>query len=119
VLMGTGTAFQDATKPTPVIQVGKAGDVGSVEITDMWFSTRGPAAGAIVVEWNVKESTQGSASMHASHVVLGGYTGSECVSPDCQGLCLILPSTALLAIPAHRMPPLFWTAAGAHSWAST
>jgi len=32
-----------------------------MEITDIIFSTVGPAAGAIVVEWNVKESSQGKA----------------------------------------------------------
>jgi hypothetical protein len=39
-----------------------------VEITDMIFSTIGPAAGAIAVEWNVHESTQGSAGMWDAHI---------------------------------------------------
>jgi hypothetical protein len=34
--------------------------VGIVEIQDMLFTVSGPTAGAILVEWNVAESVQGS-----------------------------------------------------------
>ncbi|KAJ2916854.1 hypothetical protein MD484_g3542, partial [Candolleomyces efflorescens] len=41
---------------------------------DMLFATIGPAAGAIVVEWNVKEPVdqQGGAGMWDTHIRLGG-----------------------------------------------
>lgn len=54
-VMGTGSKFTDYNNPQPVIQVGTAGSTGIVEITDMIFTTRGPAAGAIIVEWNVHD----------------------------------------------------------------
>lgn len=41
-------------------RVGKKGDVGSVEISDMLFTVKGATAGAILMEWNIHESTQGS-----------------------------------------------------------
>lgn len=41
-------------------RVGKRGDVGSVEISDMLFTVKGATAGAILMEWNIHESTQGS-----------------------------------------------------------
>lgn len=39
-----------------------------MEISDIIFSTVGPAAGAVVVEWNVKECSQGGAGMWNSHI---------------------------------------------------
>jgi hypothetical protein len=68
VIAGKGSAFQDEANPQPVVKVGSAGSSGPVEITDMIFSTIGPAAGAIVVEWNVHESAQGSAGMWDTHI---------------------------------------------------
>jgi hypothetical protein len=59
VIAGKGSKFQDMNNPQPVVQVGAPGSSGVVEITDIIFSTIGPAGGAIVVEWNVKQITQG------------------------------------------------------------
>jgi len=56
VLAGKGPAFEDQKNPQVVVRVGeKAGSEGSVEITDVVFTTVGPAPGAIVVEWNTRE----------------------------------------------------------------
>jgi hypothetical protein len=62
-IMGTGANFEDASKPRPVVMVGYRGEVGSVEIQDMLFTVSGPTAGAVVVEWNTRESSQGSAGL--------------------------------------------------------
>jgi hypothetical protein len=63
--------------PQIVVQVGNAGEQGVVEISDVIFATRGPAGGAIVVEWNVREGkgTRGSVGMWDSHIryVLGNF----------------------------------------------
>jgi hypothetical protein len=37
-----------------MLRVGRPGDVGSVELQDLIFTTQGPTAGAILVEWNIK-----------------------------------------------------------------
>ena len=62
----------------PVVQVGESGSTGVLEITDIIFSTRGPAAGAIVVEWNVAEPAgqQGATGTWDTHIILGGSTCS-------------------------------------------
>ncbi|KAJ7093252.1 exo-beta-1,3-glucanase, partial [Mycena epipterygia] len=53
------------------------------EITDIIFSTIGPAGGAIVVEWNVKQTTQGGAGMWDSHIRLGGAAGTNLQASNC------------------------------------
>ena len=45
------------------MQVGKSGDIGIAEITNMMVTVRGPTKGAVIVEWNVAESSLGSAGM--------------------------------------------------------
>jgi hypothetical protein len=49
VIAGKGAAFQNMNSPIPVVQVGAPGSTGLMEISDIIFSTIGPAAGAIVV----------------------------------------------------------------------
>jgi glucan 1,3-beta-glucosidase len=70
-MSGSGANFQSQTSPKPVVQVGASGSSGTMEITDMIFSTKGPAAGAIVVEWNVKGSSAAAAGMWDTHIRLG------------------------------------------------
>lgn len=62
-IMATGAAFADPANPHVAVQVGDPGSVGAVEIQCMMFTVRGPTAGAVLVEWNVHESTQGSAGL--------------------------------------------------------
>ena len=67
-IMGSGPKFQDALHPYPVVRAGYAGDVGILEIQDMMFTVSGPTAGAILLQWNVQESTQGSAGLWGKHI---------------------------------------------------
>ncbi|KAJ7837009.1 exo-beta-1,3-glucanase [Mycena olivaceomarginata] len=83
VIAGKGAAFQNINSPVPVVQVGAAGSSGVVEISDIIFSTIGPTPGAIVVEWNVKQSSQGSAGMWDSHIRLGGTAGTNLQASQC------------------------------------
>ncbi|TCD63287.1 hypothetical protein EIP91_005699 [Steccherinum ochraceum] len=76
-IMGGGSAFSDMNNPVPVVRVGASGSSGIVEITDMLFATKGPAPGAIVLEWNVNSPTQGGAGMWDSHIRLGGAAGTN------------------------------------------
>jgi hypothetical protein len=62
-IMASGAKFSDMGNPHVMFQVGNPGDVGSVEIQDLLFTTKGAAAGAVLVEWNVKASNPGSAAM--------------------------------------------------------
>lgn len=83
VIAGKGAAFQNINSPVPVVQVGAAGSSGVVEISDIIFSTIGPTPGAIVVEWNVKQSSQGSAGLWDSHIRLGGTAGTNLQASQC------------------------------------
>ncbi|KAH9942506.1 beta-1,3-glucanase [Epithele typhae] len=84
-ILGTGSAFTDYNNPKPVIRAGTAGSTGVLEITDMIFSTRGPAAGAVVVEWNVHDPSgqQGAAGTWDTHIILGGRTGTNLQASQC------------------------------------
>lgn len=40
--------------------MGNPGDTGVLEVSDLMFTVQGSTEGAILVEWNVRESSQGS-----------------------------------------------------------
>ncbi|KAJ6500482.1 exo-beta-1,3-glucanase [Mycena sanguinolenta] len=77
VIAGQGAAFQDQINPQVVVQVGAPGSVGIMEITDIIFTTVGPAPGAIVVEWNIKHAPACVTGMWDSHIRLGGAAGTN------------------------------------------
>ncbi|KAL8716668.1 MAG: hypothetical protein Q9225_006023 [Loekoesia sp. 1 TL-2023] len=82
LIMASGPAFSDQSKPTPVFQVGQAGDTGAVEISDLMFETKGPQPGAILMEWNVA-GQQGASGMWDVHFRIGGTAGTELQSNKC------------------------------------
>ncbi|KAI0372846.1 exo-beta-1,3-glucanase [Pilatotrama ljubarskyi] len=103
VILGSGAAFQDQANPKAVVRVGNAGDEGIVEISDIIFATRGPAAGAIVVEWNVHSNQQGGAGMWDTHIRLGGAAGTNLLVSNCPaGTTDVSCSAAFLAL--HLTP---------------
>ncbi|KAG2137936.1 glycoside hydrolase family 55 protein [Suillus clintonianus] len=72
VIMAGGSAFSDQNNPRAVIQAGAANSQGVLEISDMVFTTAGPAPGAIMIEWNVHDppGQQAAAGMWDSHIRL-------------------------------------------------
>lgn len=73
VLAGKGSKFHSQDVPQVVFRVGEKGQghaKGVTEITDVVFTTVGPAPGAIVVEWNVREpeGVQAGAGMWDTHI---------------------------------------------------
>lgn len=66
-----------------MIKVGTTGLVGDVEMQDLIFTNRGPTSGLIVVEWNIKAASPGSAALWDCHVRIGGATGSELTPAEC------------------------------------
>lgn len=83
LLMASGAAFSDENNPIPMLQIGEPGDFGSVEIQDLILETKGPAPGAILMEWNVAGSSQGSVAMWDVHFRVGGSAGTELQSNTC------------------------------------
>lgn len=84
LIMITGEFFQDQSNPQPGFLIGKPGDVGNVEISDLIFETKGPAPGAIMMQWNVQEASQGSVGMWDTHFRVGGSAGTELQFDQCQ-----------------------------------
>ncbi|KAE9406731.1 exo-beta-1,3-glucanase [Gymnopus androsaceus JB14] len=64
---------------------GASGSQGILEITDIIFSTVGPAPGAIVVEWNVQQPAgqNGGAGAWDTHIRLGGAAGTDLETAQC------------------------------------
>ncbi|XP_021952735.1 probable glucan endo-1,3-beta-glucosidase ARB_02077 [Folsomia candida] len=85
VLMAGGpqSEFLDENNPLPMLKVGNPGDVGTVEITDLFFASKGAQPGAILVQWNIKQSANGAACMWDSHFRVGGFRGSELTGTNC------------------------------------
>lgn len=85
LIMASGTAFSDQNKPVPVFQVGRSGDSGRVEMSDLIFETIGPQPGAIIVEWNLAEPAgqQASSGMWDVHFRIGGSAGTGLQSNTC------------------------------------
>ncbi|KAK1995810.1 pectin lyase-like protein [Colletotrichum falcatum] len=82
-IMATGARFEDMANPRAAVRVGAAGSVGVMEIQCVMFTVRGPTAGAVLVEWNVHESSQGSAGLWDSHMRVGGAEGSHLQNAEC------------------------------------
>lgn len=75
-LVASGTYFANMSNPKPMIQVGKVGDIGTVEISDMLFTSIGALPGLVLVEWNVQAETPGSVGMWDTHFRVGGAYGT-------------------------------------------
>jgi hypothetical protein len=93
-----------------MFRVGNQNETGSVEMQDLLFTTIGPTPGVVLVEWNIKADSQGSAALwgklstiHNSavympstrrlylltlgwadcHARLGGATGTQMTPKEC------------------------------------
>lgn len=75
VIMASGSTFGSITNPVPVIQVGKSGESGSIEWSDMILSTQGSTPGATLVEWNL--AADSGSGMWDVHTRIGGFAGSQ------------------------------------------
>jgi glucan 1,3-beta-glucosidase len=83
MIMAHGSKFQDETNPIPAVQVGQKGESGSVEISDLIITTKGATPGAILMQWNVAATSQGSAGMWDVHIRVGGAAGTGLQSDTC------------------------------------
>lgn len=83
LIMARGSFFSDMANPQPVFRVGHPGDTGSVELSDLIFETVGALPGAIMMEWNVAEASQGSCAMWDVHFRIGGSAGTQLEQDTC------------------------------------
>jgi len=81
-IMSSGSFFNNANSPQPVVKVGTAGQTGQVQWTDTIVSTQGAQAGAVLIEWNL--ATSGTPSgLWDVHTRVGGFTGSNLQVAQC------------------------------------
>ncbi|OKL58255.1 Glucan 1,3-beta-glucosidase [Talaromyces atroroseus] len=116
-IMGSGSKFSNKEAPYPVVQVGKSGDTGTIEVSDIIVSTQGGAAGAILIEYNL-DGDQGS-GLWDVHTRIGGFDGSDlqvancpttaAVSADCEAAFMSLHITSS-ANNVYLENNWFWTA---------
>ncbi|ATY60133.1 glucan 1,3-beta-glucosidase [Cordyceps militaris] len=83
IFAGGNSNFQDQQNPKPVFQVGNPGDVGTIEMQDIIFSTMGPQPGAILMEFNVAGQDKGGAGLWDVHFRVGGFAGTQLQSDKC------------------------------------
>ncbi|KFY22052.1 hypothetical protein V493_06885 [Pseudogymnoascus sp. VKM F-4281 (FW-2241)] len=83
IMAGGDEFFKDQANPKPVFKVGNAGESGAVEISDLMIQTLGPQPGAILMEWNLGQSSQGSSGLWDVHFRIGGSAGTKLQSNTC------------------------------------
>ncbi|KAK4227369.1 hypothetical protein QBC38DRAFT_391215 [Podospora fimiseda] len=91
VIMGVGAKFSDINTPHPVVQVGRPGEVGYVELSDLIVSTQGPTAGAVLIEYNLNTpagettctSNNPPSGLWDVHIRIGGFAGSQLQLGEC------------------------------------
>lgn len=71
------------SQPEVLLKVGNVGDVGSLEMQDLLFTTHGATAGLILVEWNIAAASAGSAGLWDCHARIGGATGTQLTPAEC------------------------------------
>lgn len=81
VIMASGSTWASNTNPVPVVQIGKAGESGSVEWSDMIVATQGATPGAVLIEYNLK-SAKGS-GLWDVHTRIGGAKGTNLQVAQC------------------------------------
>lgn len=82
IIMAHGPRFQNMNNPYPVVQVGRPGEVGRIEWSDTIVSTRGPAAGAILIQYNLNSPGVPS-GMWDVHTRVGGFAGTYQQVSEC------------------------------------
>ena len=80
---GSSAVFQNEFAPQPAFRVGNPGDTGTTEIVEIVFETRGPAPGAVMMEWNLAGEAPGSTGMWDTHWRIAGTNGTLLQSDRC------------------------------------
>ncbi|KID82778.1 LysM domain-containing protein [Metarhizium guizhouense ARSEF 977] len=103
-IVASGSFFQDMKSPKPMVKVGNDGDQGTVEISDMLFTSTGSLPGLVLMEWNVAAEEQGSVAMFDAHFRVGGAYGSKLTLADCPKVTSI-PSACVAASMLFHVTP--------------
>lgn len=85
-LSATGSRFANASRPCPMIQIGRPGDVGLAQLSDFVFTVADILPGAVLVEVNMAGTKPGDVALFNCHYRFGGARGSKtqtaCANPQ-------------------------------------
>ncbi|KAF2872077.1 pectate lyase superfamily protein-domain-containing protein [Massariosphaeria phaeospora] len=81
VIMASGNTWSNMDNPVPVIQIGRPGDRGSVEWSDMIVATQGATPGAKLIEYNL--ATDRGSGIWDVHTRIGGAKGTGLQIAQC------------------------------------
>ncbi|KAK7191233.1 hypothetical protein DPSP01_008305 [Paraphaeosphaeria sporulosa] len=81
IILASGSTWNSKTNPVPVVQIGKSGESGSVELSDFLIGTQGPTPGAKLIEYNLA-TTKGS-GLWDVHTRIGGAKGTQLQVAQC------------------------------------
>jgi glucan 1,3-beta-glucosidase len=84
VISASGAKFADEENPQPLIQVGKAEEIGIAQFSDMVFSVAEALPGCKLLEVNMAGNEAGDVGFWNTHVRIGGTVGSK-IQTDCGG----------------------------------
>ena len=103
-IVASGSYFSDASSPKVMVQVGRPGSLGTVEISDMLFTSIGSLPGLVMMEWNVKAASQGSVGIWDSHFRVGGAYGTQLQVAQCPNSTSIQSACVAAAMMLHVTP---------------
>lgn len=104
-IVASGDYFTDMSAPKVMIQVGNAGDVGTVEISDLLFTSIGNLPGLVLLEWNVQAETQGSVGIWDAHFRIGGAYGTKLQVAECPSSAALNADACVAASTIMHMTP--------------
>eukprot|EP00026_Physarum_polycephalum_P002491 Phypoly_transcript_02498.p1 GENE.Phypoly_transcript_02498~~Phypoly_transcript_02498.p1 ORF type:complete len:848 (+),score=179.01 Phypoly_transcript_02498:118-2661(+) len=84
-LQASGSAFQNANAPIPMLQIGNPGQTGVAQIVDFMIGVKGPQPGAKLIEWNLHDpaNAPGSNGLWDVHYRVGGAVGTGLQANNC------------------------------------
>ncbi|KAH7380737.1 exo-beta 1,3 glucanase-like protein [Pyrenochaeta sp. MPI-SDFR-AT-0127] len=106
-IMGSGSTWANKDNPVPIIQIGKPGESGRIEWSDMIVQTQGATPGAKVIEYNL--NTQRGSGLWDVHTRIGGAKGTGLQVAECP-----ITSNKAECMAAHTNVHVTKTATGAY-----
>ncbi|KAJ5593693.1 hypothetical protein N7537_010597 [Penicillium hordei] len=82
-IFAAGDYFKSLHHPRPLLQVGRPGETGPIELSDLVLGTQGGTLGAILIEHNLASSFPEVGGYWDVHTRIGGWTGSELQAANC------------------------------------
>ncbi|THC96069.1 hypothetical protein EYZ11_004442 [Aspergillus tanneri] len=118
VIAAAGDLFRDAKNPKTVVQVGKPGDTGTIEIQNLRFSVSEILPGAKILEINAAGKSPGDVGLWNTMVTVGGTAetriSNECTEQDtqkCMAAFMVLHLTESSSVYVEN----FWGWTGDHN----